>query len=230
MQTDHPISITNKEAIGKYKINKKQFDLVFIKNIFSNIRRTQPTRNQNDTSANNSNGSQNDELTRSDMSHRTSRCPNHRLRSDFHWYRPENPNPAAFGGSGGDNASSGNPATVFVQQDARPVVSIEPSQPAISPDVLIYDTNVQPNANVETNDVQDTTTQATDGVSFNPPNNSANNSHVSRHQSTSRCPYYRRLSMSGYQYAPSSIINYHSSLQNGNGYLRPAYAPHESLW
>lgn len=164
------------------------------------------------------------------MSHRASRCPNHRLRSDFHWYRPENPNPSSFSGSGGgDTTSSSNPATVFVQQDPRPAVNIEPRQPTISPDVLIYEANVQPNASVETSDVQDTT-QATDGVSFNPPNNSAMNSHVSRHQSAQRCPYYRRLSMSGYHNAPSSIINYHSSLQNGSGYLRPAYAPHESLW
>lgn len=164
------------------------------------------------------------------MSHRTSRCPNHRLR-DFHWYRPENANPASFGGSGGggNTTSSNNPATVFAQQDPRPVVNNESRQPPISPDVLIYDANVQPNANAEASDVQDTT-QATDGVSFNSPNNSAINSHPSRHQSASRCPYYRRLSMSGYHNAPSGIINYHSSLQNGNGYLRPAYAPHESLW
>lgn len=43
----------------------------------------------------------------------------------------------------------------------------------------------------------------------------------------SRCPYARRLSASGYHSLPSY---YHTNLQNGAPYLRPAYAPHESLW
>lgn len=43
----------------------------------------------------------------------------------------------------------------------------------------------------------------------------------------SRCPYFRRLSASGYHSLPTY---YHSNLQNGAPYLRPAYAPHESLW
>lgn len=166
---------------------------------------------------------QSEEPSRSDMSHRTNRCPNHRLQSDFHWYRPENPNPASFG----DASASNNSATAFVPRiDTHPaVVTIEPQQPPISPDVLIYDPNVQPNPNIDSNDIQNTT-QGNDAVPLNPPNNSTTNS-ATRHQSTSRCPYYRRLSMSGYHNMPS---NYHSSLQNGNGYLRPAYAPHESLW
>lgn len=157
------------------------------------------------------------------MSHRTNRCPNHRSRNDFQWYRPENPNPTCFGAE----QPASNPATVFVQQDTRPVVNIEPRPTAaVSPDVLIYDPNVEPTPNIE-NDIQDTT-QAADQESIIMQNLSGINSRVPRHQTASRCPYYQRLStIPGFRIAPS---NYHSSLQNGNGYLRPAYAPHESLW
>lgn len=106
-------------------------------------------------------------------------------------------------------------------------MNIETRQPPpISPDVLIYDPNIQPNANIDSNDIQNVT-QESGAAPFNPPNNASANSHATRHQSASRCPYYRRLSMSNYHNMPS---NYHSALQNGNGYLRPAYAPHESLW
>lgn len=163
-----------------------------------------------------------EEPSRSDMSHRINRCPNHRSRNEFHWYHPENPSSAPFG----DAAPPTNPATVFGQQETRPVVNIEARQPTITPDFLIYDTNVQPNANIDSNDIPDVT-PAPGAVPLNQPNNSTSNSHATRHQTNPRCPYYRRLSMSGYHNMPS---NYHSSLQNGNAYLRPAYAPHESLW
>lgn len=167
---------------------------------------------------------------RSELSHRTNRCQNHfhrRLCNGSEWYRPENPNPIPFNETLSSSSPS-NPSTVFVQEDTHPVVNIEQRPPTISPDVLIYDPypNLQPTANIDSNNIRDGQ-PATDSVPFSSQNITPANAHATRHQSSSRCPYYRRLSMSGYHNMPN---HYHSPLQNVNGYLRPAYAPHESLW
>lgn len=88
------------------------------------------------------------------------------------------------------------------------------------------DTNA---ANADANNVRDGA-QATGSATFPDQNNlssgvQSQSQPQARHGS--RCPFYRRVSMSGYHNVPSY---YHSNLQNGSTYFRPAYAPHESLW
>lgn len=193
--------------------------------------RAQAGRSQNDTTASFDAIAQAEEQYRSGLVNRLNRCLNHtnnRLslnRSDAQWFRPDNSNSTTF-----DAPSAHNSNTSFVPQDARPVANAE-SQPSISPDVLMYEpfSNVSSSSssNLESNTVRDAP-QASGLTSFPTTNNSAIGTQTTRHQSgSSRCPYYRRLSMSSYHNPPN---HYHSNLQNGNPYLRPAYAPHESLW
>lgn len=101
-------------------------------------------------------------------------------------------------------------------------------QPSISPDVLMYEpfSSAAPSSSAEANTARDSS-QANASASFSGANNSAIGTQTLRSQPSPRCSFYRRLSMSNYHNAPN---HYHSNLQNGNPYLRPAYAPHESLW
>lgn len=148
-------------------------------------------------------------------------------RCDGQWHRGDNQNAASFD----DATTPTNPSTVFVSQEPRPVVNVEQPQPAISPEILMYEpyAGVQPAANAETNNVRDGAQAPGAQLPFPATNNSAIGTHppptTTRHGS--RCPFYRRVSMSNYHNLPN---HYHAPLQNGNSYLRPAYAPHESLW
>lgn len=90
--------------------------------------------------------------------------------------------------------------------------------------------NVQNASNIETNNVRDSSQPTGTSPSFTPQSNTANGTQAQSQAQTrhgSRCPFYRRVSMSGYHNVPGY---YHSNLQNGNTYFRPAYAPHELLW
>lgn len=141
------------------------------------------------------------------------------------WYRPDNHNATTFA----DVTAANNTSTVFVPQDAsRP---IEPSQsPPIVPEILMYAyPNGQNAATTDPNNVRDTA-QPTDSAAFpdqNNPSNGTQSQSQAQARHGSRCPFYRRVSMSGYHNMPSYS---HSYLQNGNTYFRPAYAPHELLW
>lgn len=176
---------------------------------FSNFYRPESSRNPGESSSNN-NSSQTDEPVRGESSRRPSR----RLYDAPEWFRPENPNQTQFGESStsSSSASTSNPTAAFVEQDE----SVVRQQP-ISPDLLIYD--IQPSSNDDSNNIRDAS-QASDSVPFS----SQNPSNVQQRIHTApRCPFYRRSSLSSYHSMPNHY-------QNGNGYLRPAYAPHESLW
>lgn len=143
-----------------------------------------------------------------------------RLHGEYQpWLPPDHSNTAANPDATAAPSSS-NPVIV---QSTRPVANIEPRPQPISPEVLMYEpfTNVRTTSNVDTSNIRDNT--ATGSVPFQSSNSSSANLHAPRHQSASRCPYYRRV----YHNLPS---HYHSTLQNSNAYMRPAYAPHESLW
>lgn len=106
-----------------------------------------------------------------------------------------------------------------------------PTQPAVdnaesipilntSPDVLVYEANPT-TANTEVNNNPNGAVENTQQNTSVPYQSNQNNGlYFARNQTNSRCPYlFRRLSASNYM--PNPIRN---------NYLRPAYAPHESLW
>lgn len=190
--------------------------------------RAPSNRNPIDASANNNENPSADVPIRDQQPHRWTRLIGNLnfRRCDGQWHRSaDNQNAASFD----DATPASNPPTVFVSQDTRPVVNVEQPQPAISPEILMYEpyTGVQPPTNAEASNVRDGA-QAPGAPPFsavNPPTVGAQ-AHASARHGT-RCPFYRRVSMSGYHNLPN---HYHAPLQNGNSYLRPAYAPHESLW
>lgn len=171
-----------------------------------------------------------------------------RLRGNGPWYRTD-PNPTTLANIASAIMQDTRVVGNIVQQTQAPPPPPPPPAP-VSPDVVIYEpySNTQNASTVHGNDGD--SSQANDAAAFN---NSANgglidNAHAhaqaqaqsqtqaqvqaqtqtqaqARHGS--RCPYYRRLSASGYHGIPSY---YHPNLQPGAPYLRPAYAPHESLW
>lgn len=158
-----------------------------------------------------------------------------RLRSSGSWYRSD-PNAATLG----NIASS-------IMQDTREqlgntVQALTPPPPPISPDVVIYEpyANTQNPSTVNGNEGGDIRVSSQANDTANDENTQAHaqtqpqsqaqaqvqaQAQTQRHGS--RCPYYRRLSASGYHGLPSY---YHPNLPSIGPYLRPAYAPHESLW
>lgn len=153
-------------------------------------------------------------------------------------------NPVARFRGGGPWYRSDHPVNM-----TRPVENAEqqPQPPPISPEVQIYEpySNIQNPSAVHgsgggadaagNNDIRDSS-QAT--PAFNAVNGDVivdphvqaqaqSQAQAQARHGSHRCPYFRRLSASGYHSLPSY---YHSNLQNGAPYLRPAYAPHESLW
>lgn len=117
--------------------------------------------------------------------------------------------------------ASGNRAQNIPTQ---PVVDNEQSEsiPILntSPDVLVYEANPT-TANIEANSNPNGAVENTQQNPSAPYQSNQNNGlYFARNQTNSRCPYlFRRLSASNYM--PNQIRN---------NYLRPAYAPHESLW
>lgn len=127
-----------------------------------------------------------------------------------------------------ETTPANNSTTVFVPQEPRPAVDVDqPQSPMapMSPDIVIYEPyqNGQAPANI------DDSGEPQAPSTFSAPNNAPIDPTPIRNppvvQPSSRCPYYRRLSMSGYNMPSHNPF----TLQNGS-YMRPAYAPHESLW
>lgn len=210
--------------------SRKNYKMLFLYHVCRY--RAPSNRSQNETSSN-TNTASSGEDNRSSQSHRSNRFVGqlNRLshsRNGGSWYRPVVYNPPIAA----DPTPASNPSTVFVPQDAsRPAANIEQPQAPISPDILMYGPypNGQNSSNAEASNIRNGT-QATDPATF-PAQNGTTNGTPGQSQPQarhgSRCPFYRRVSMSGYHNAPNY---YHSNLQNGNNYFRPAYAPHESLW
>lgn len=200
---------------------------------FRSIHRSQLSRNQGETAPNATTQAEDPILSR--LNHRFNRCHHNRLLRMEPW--PQNSNSTTFdlaaaaaavaASASASTSTNQNPNSMFVPQDTRPAANVEPPPP-LSPDVLMFEpyTNVQSPPNAAESGSHNAAPES-GATPFAATNNSAIGPQTARHQPSSRCPYYRRLSMSGYHNMPN---HYHPTLQNGNAYLRPAYAPHESLW
>lgn len=188
--------------------------------------RTSASRNQGETPSNGSNGLLDNSTIRNELLQRRQNLISSRSRNDSQWYRPVNLNGTSYtDATAGATAPPSAPNnTVFIQQDTRPTVNIEQRPRPISPQVIMYEpfANVQPASDINPSNIRGENT-TNESVPFSAPNNSANGTQPTRHPSGTRCPHYRRM-------FHNLQNHYHSSLQNGNAYWRPAYAPHESLW
>lgn len=146
-----------------------------------------------------------------------------------------------------------------IEQQPQAAQPPRPPPPSISPDVIIYEPNPSIPGACTMPYSNPSTVRGSDGSGSVPNNNrdssqavsdgdiidahaGARNAQAQQSQTPaqvqqtsgqtqgrhgSRCPYFRRLSASGYHNVPNF---YHPNIQNGSPYLRPAYAPHESLW